>query len=173
MAVATGVLSEAQRRTLEALCETFVPAVGDGAGDPLEASFFGRSAADLAIASQIEELMGDAMTPEEIAGVCELLDALNALDERHFASQSLDARAEMVSGTAESSFEARHGLHQLKGLTLLFFYSLPDEQGHNPNWEVLGFPGPNSAPRLPSRRPRRFAPSRFRGRARRSPPMCA
>ena len=39
MAVAAGVLSEAQRRTLEALCDTFVPAVGDGAGDPLEASF--------------------------------------------------------------------------------------------------------------------------------------
>ncbi len=154
MAVATGVLSEAQRRTLEALCETFVPAVGDGGGDPLEASFLGRSAADLAIASQIEELMGDAMTPAEIAGVCELLDALNALDERHFASQSLDARVEMVSGTAESSFEARHGLHQLKGLTLLFFYSLPDEQGHNPNWDVLGFPGPNSAPPSPEQAPK-------------------
>ena len=113
------------------------------------------------------------MTPEEIAGIGELLDALDA-DERHFASQSLDARAEMVSGTAESSFEARHGLHQLKGLTLLFFYALPDEQGHNPNWEVLGFPGPELGAAVSrARRPRRFASSRFRGRARRSPPTCA
>ena len=50
----------------------------------------------------------------------------------------------MVDETAASSFDARHGLHALKGLTLMFFYALPDEQGLNPNWEALGYPGPNS-----------------------------
>ena len=53
-----------------------------------------------------------------------------------------------MSATAASSFDARHGLHALKGLTLMFFYALPDEQGSNPNWEALGYPGPNS-PRHP------------------------
>ena len=49
-----------------------------------------------------------------------------------------------MNATAASSFDARHGLHALKGLTLMFFYALPDEQGLNPNWEALGYPGPNS-----------------------------
>ena len=42
--------------------------------------------------------------------------------------------------------EAKLGLHGLKGLTLLFFYGLPDEEGRNPNWEAIGYPGPKAAP---------------------------
>ena len=104
--------------------------------------------------------MADAMTPEEIAATAELLDALADED---FAAQPLDARAEIVSGTAASSFDARHGLHPLKGLTLLFFYALPDEQGRNPNWEALGYPGPNSRAAVRRRRrPRRSASRRSR-----------
>jgi choline dehydrogenase-like flavoprotein len=141
VAVVAGVLSEAQRRTLEALCDTFVPAVGGANGDPVEASFLARPAAELGVSSQIEDLMADAMTPAEIAGMAELLDSF---DERDFASLPLGERVQMVTDTAGSSFESRHGLHQLRALTLLFFYALPDEEGRNPNWEVFGYPGPNS-----------------------------
>ena len=141
MAVVAGVLSERQKRTLEALCDTWVPAVDPDGSDPVEASFLARPATDIGVADQIEGLMADAMTPDEIAATAELLDALADQD---FATQPLDARADMVSATAASSFDARHGLHALKGLTLMFFYALPDEQGLNPNWEALGYPGPNS-----------------------------
>jgi choline dehydrogenase-like flavoprotein len=143
VAVVAGVLNEAQRRTLEALCDTFVPAVGGADGDPVEAGFLARAATELGVSAQMEDLMADAMTPEEIAGVGELLDSL---DEHDFAALPLSERMQMVSDTAASSFEARHGLHQLKGLTMLFFYALPDAEGHNPNWDVFGYPGPNSAP---------------------------
>ena len=141
MAVVAGVLSERQKRTLEALCDTWVPAVDPDVSDPVEASFLARPATDVGVADQIEGLMADAMTPDEIAATAELLDAL---DDRDFAAQSLPTRTDMVSETAASSFDARHGLHALKGLTLMFFYALPDEQGLNPNWEALGYPGPNS-----------------------------
>ena len=43
---------------------------------PVEASFLARPAADIGVADQIQDLMADAMTPEEIAATGELLDAL-------------------------------------------------------------------------------------------------
>jgi len=51
---------------------------------------------------------------------------------------------------AASSPEARLGVRQLRGLTMLFFYALPDEAGHNDNWDALGYPGPLSAPPSPT-----------------------
>ena len=129
MAVVAGVLSERQKRTLDALCDTWVPAVDPDGSDPVEASFLARPAADIGVADQIEDLMADAMTPDEIAATGELLDALADED---FADLTLDARADILSATAASSFDARHGLHALKGLTLMFFYALPDAAGHEP-----------------------------------------
>ena len=155
MAVVAGVLSERQKRTLEALCDTWVPAVDPDGSDPVEASFLARSAADIGVADQIQDLMADAMTPDEIAATGELLDALADED---FADLTLDAREATLSATADSSFDARHGLHALKGLTLMFFYALPDAEGVNPNWEALGYPGPNSPAR------RRHLPPRHRWR---------
>ena len=70
------VLSERQKRTLEALCDTWVPAVDPDGSDPVEASFLARPAAEIGVADQIEGLMADAMTPDEIAATAELLDAL-------------------------------------------------------------------------------------------------
>ena len=151
MAVAAGVLSGRQKRTLEALCDTWVPAVDTDGTDPLEASFLARPAADIGVADQIEDLMADAMTPAEIAATGELLDALADED---FATQSLDVRVEIVAATAGSSFDARHGLHALKGLTMMFFYALPDAEGLNPNWEALGYPGPNSPAPSPAEAPK-------------------
>ena len=67
VAVVAGVLSERQKRTLEALCDTWVPAVEPDGSDPVEASFLARPAAEIGVADQIEGLMADAMTPDEIA----------------------------------------------------------------------------------------------------------
>jgi choline dehydrogenase-like flavoprotein len=141
VAVVAGVLSERQKRCLEALCDTWVPAVERDGADPVEASFLARAADEVGVADQIEVLLGDSMTPEEIAATAGLLDALADQD---FAAQPLVARVGMLSETAESGFDARHALHALKGLTLMFFYALPDDRGLNPNWEALGYPGPNS-----------------------------
>ena len=41
MAVAQSVLSETQRETLEALCDTFVPSVDTDTHDPVEQEFMG------------------------------------------------------------------------------------------------------------------------------------
>ena len=151
MAVAAGVLDETQRRTLEAVCDTFAPAVEAETDDAALKDFYARSAGDLGVAAQIEGLMADAMTPEQIAGYAELLDALA---EHDFANLPLEARTQALHDTAESSHEAKLGVQSFKGLTFLFFYGLVDESGRNPNWDALGFPGPPSPPPSPEEAPK-------------------
>ena len=142
MAVAAAVFDETQRGTLAALCETFVPSVETDSGDPLEREFMGRSALDMQLPAQIEEMLADAMTPDELAAVAGLLDALTAED---LPSLLIEGRTEVVNGMAAADPAAKFGLAQLRGLTLLLFYALPDDEGRNPNWEAIGYPGPNSA----------------------------
>jgi len=136
------VLSDAQRQTLEALCDTYVPAVQSRSQDDVESRFMARTASDLGVPAQVEGLMGDVMTPDEIAGFAGLLDALEA---EGFTAADVDGRTALIHGFNEDP-EAKHGLRALKGLTLLFFYGLPDESGSNPNWEAIGFPGPKAPP---------------------------
>src|SRR2546423_1765246 len=143
MAVMAGVLTETQRRTLEALCDTFVPSVEYDGGDDVMRAYMARPASDLAVAAQIEGLMAQAMMPEEIEGFGLLLDGLAALD---FAAMPVEARTQVVQQVAASGPEGKLGMRIFKNLTFLFFYALPDEQGRNPNWDALGYPGPVSAP---------------------------
>lgn len=151
MAVAAGVLTETQRRTLEAVCDTFAPAVEVETEDAALRAFYGRAASDLGVAPQVEGLMAQAMMPDEIAGFGELLDGLAGHD---FATLPLEARTAALADVAASSHDARLAVGALKGLTFLFFYALPDAQGRNPNWEALGYPGPVSAPPSPDKAPK-------------------
>ncbi|MGH2950548.1 MAG: FAD-dependent oxidoreductase [Solirubrobacterales bacterium] len=151
MAVAQAVLDETRRATLEALCDTFVPAVEADADDPVGREFMARAASELEVAAQIEGLMADAMVAEEIEAVGSLLDALAG---EGFASMRLAERTATVHAFRDQDPEAKHGLHTLKALTLLFFYALPDAEGRNRNWEMLGYPGPRSAPPAPADAPK-------------------
>jgi choline dehydrogenase-like flavoprotein len=141
MAIAQAVLNETQRGTLLALCNTFVPSLAVDTHDPLEREFMARAAGDLGVPEQIEGLMAQVMTGEEIAGFAGLLDALGA---QGFAEADLGTRTQMVHGFSAQDAEAKQGLRAIKGLSLLFFYGLPDAAGANPNWETLGFPGPKA-----------------------------
>ena len=95
------------------------------------------------VAPQIEEMLADALLPEEVAEVGGLLDAL--AEEGLSAEAPPEACIQIVHGVRAASPEAKQGLTQLKGLTLLVFYGMPDEQGTNVNWEAVGYPGPISA----------------------------
>jgi choline dehydrogenase-like flavoprotein len=153
MAVAAGVLDETQRRTLEAVCDTYVPSVPVETRDPVERAFFERSSSGLGVPGLIEDMMRE-MTAEEVAGVAQLLDALARED---FAAQDLEARTTLLRDTAAGDADAKHGLHQLRALTALLFYAVPDEDGSNPNWEMIGYPGALSAPPSPEEAPKTIA----------------
>ena len=159
MAVAASVLTDVQRETLAALCDTYVPSVDAQTGDPLERDFMGRAASDLGIPAHIEQAFADTLMPEEIAAFAGLLDALAA---EGFASADLETRTALIHGFRDQDLEAKLGLHSLKGLTMLFFYALPDEQGHNPNWEAIGYPAPPGRPLRTPRRPSASGRSRAR-----------
>ncbi len=77
MAVAQAVLSETQREALEAFCDAIVPSVETDTQDPIEKAFLERAASDMNVATEIEGLLAEAMLPEEIEAVGELLDALH------------------------------------------------------------------------------------------------
>jgi choline dehydrogenase-like flavoprotein len=143
VAVAASVLTDVQRETLAALCDTYVPFVDAQTGDPVERDFLGRAASDMEIPAHIEQTFADTLMPEEIAAFAGLLDALAG---EGFAKAEVEGRTAIVHAFRDQDPEAKLGLHSLKALTMLFFYALPDEQGHNPNWEAIGYPGAPAPP---------------------------
>jgi choline dehydrogenase-like flavoprotein len=160
MAVAVGILSDTRRRTLEAICDTFAPSVGAQDGDEAIRAFLARSASDLDIAAQIEALLAQSMVQEEIDALGGLLDAFA---EQDFAGKSLQERTAIVHAIADSGPEAKLGVRQLRALTFLFFYALPDDAGQNPNWDALSYPGPLSPPPSPTEAPKTIALERVSG----------
>ncbi len=150
MAVTVGALTDTRRRTLEAVCDTFAPSVDAGNGETGRA-FYARAASDLGVAGQIEGLLAQTALPEDIEALGQLLDAITA---QGFDGLELDARTGLLHAIAGSSPEAKLGIRQLRALTFLFFYGLPDEHGRNPNWPAIGYPGPLSAPPTPEQAPK-------------------
>jgi choline dehydrogenase-like flavoprotein len=160
MAVAVGILSDTRRHTLEAICDTFAPSIADASSDEVLQEFLARSAADLGVAGQIESLLGSVMVQEDIDALGALLDAFS---DQEFASKTLDERTALVHAIAASSPEAKLGVRQLRALTFLFFYGLPDDAGSNPNWAALSYPGPLSAPPSSSDAPKTITLERVSG----------
>ncbi|HEV2074718.1 MAG TPA: GMC family oxidoreductase N-terminal domain-containing protein, partial [Thermoleophilaceae bacterium] len=160
MAATIEVLTEAQRATLAAVCDTYVPAVESDTHDPVEREFMRRSASDMGIPARIEGVMAETMSPEEIAEFGGLLDALAG---QGIVDLPATTRTEVLHGTAAADPEAKVALHSLKGLTMLLFYALPDERGTNPNWEAIGYPGPISPPPAPEEAPKTIALAEVEG----------
>jgi choline dehydrogenase-like flavoprotein len=151
MAVAAGVLTEERRRTLKALFDTFLPAI-DATDDP--GGMLARGASEMGLAAVFEQKISEAMMPEEIEGLGQLLDGLS---EQELSARPQPEREAIVHAVAASGAEARLGLDALRASALMLFYALPDEAGTNPNWEGIGFPGPRSAPPSPREAPKTVA----------------
>ena len=161
-------LSETQRDVLRALCDTFVPAIAmpnDTTG------FWARTASDLGVDRVIADaVIGNA--PPELQQ--ELIKLLDLLATQNFVGTTQEARENILAQIASNSPEARSQYHTFAGFlpaagrdifffekqTLLLNYGLPadagpDEnlitygvptKGQNPNWEIMGYPGPVSVP---------------------------
>lgn len=161
-------LSGTQRDVLRALCDTFVPAIAVP-DDPT--GFWARTASDLGVDRVIAGSVIGNVPPELQQELIKLLDLLAA---QNFVGASQEARENILAQIASNSPEARSQYHTFEGFlpaaardifffekqTLLLNYGLPadpgpDEnlitygvptKGQNPNWEVMGYPGPVSVP---------------------------
>jgi choline dehydrogenase-like flavoprotein len=134
-------LTDDQRATLRAVCDTVVPSI-ERARDP--DGFWARKATDIGVDQGFEQML-EAMPPENQAGIGQLLDGLA---EQHFAEASQLSREQLLRNIALLGPEAAAGVGALTGLTLFLYYGMPvdPQTGQNPNWATFGYPGPTVAP---------------------------
>ena len=133
-------MSATQRTVLRAVCDTFFPSleVGD---DPQ--GFWRRRASDLQVDQMVEAYLS-ANVPEALrAGLYFLLEALASFG---FVNAPQEAREQILQQVTASSPDAAAGIDAFRQVTLLMAYGAPDQNGRNPNWTILGYPGPISPP---------------------------
>ena len=128
--------SDSQRETLRAVCDTFFPSlpVPDDAD-----GFWARKASDLGVDVEVERYLEGRVEPLAREGLKQLLDVFAAQD---FAAGDQETREGMLAGFAAFGPEVVAGIDALRALTLLHAYGVADASGRNPNWKVLGYPGP-------------------------------
>lgn len=133
-------LTDSQRHTLRAFCDTIVPSI-ERPDDP--DGFWARKASDLGVDQGAEQII--AMLPPELqAGLGQLLDALA---QQGFAGMSQPSREQLLWNVTMGNPEAGQGVAALTSMTTFLFYGAPDPQtGQNPNWKTFGYPGPAIPP---------------------------
>jgi choline dehydrogenase-like flavoprotein len=133
-------LSKAHLATLSLVCDTVVPSLEH---DPDPDGFWARKASDVGADQGLGDLVSQ-LPPEQLAGIIELLEGLEA---QGFARLSRRSREQTLRNIALLGPEAKAGVGALIGGALFFSYGLPDpETGQNPNWPTFGYPGPIAAP---------------------------
>src|SRR4051794_14959607 len=134
-------LTDDQRATLRAVCDTVVPSI-ERTPDPH--GFWARKATDIGVDQAFEQTL-ETMPPENQAGLAQLLDGL---DQQGFAKQSQLSREQLLKNVSLLGPDAAAGVGALVGLTLFLYYGMPvdPQTGQNPNWATLGYPGPTVAP---------------------------
>ena len=137
-------LTDAQRRVIGALADTYVAAVPPPDGrDP--DGFYARTGSQAGAPVAAEMALG-RIDPTLAAGLLMLIDAL---DQMGFADTPVEGREGILNAVAASSPEAGAGVAGLRTMMLAFSYSMVDETGTNPFWRTIGFPAPGTAPALP------------------------
>jgi acyl-CoA reductase-like NAD-dependent aldehyde dehydrogenase/choline dehydrogenase-like flavoprotein len=157
---ASELFDDLQRRTVLALCDTFVPSLAapegvDGAREVH--GFWARAASHQGIPEAVEVAVAEAgPTDEQLAGLRALLDSLAAGGMTPEAPQA--DREALVNAVTDSGPEALAGITSLRALVLSLTYALPDAAtGRNPNWDAIGYPGPQ---RPPADEPKPLTPRR-------------
>ena len=136
-------------QTLKALADTFVPAVAAPANAPPLGGFWTRTASDLGVHRAAAGWILTRLPDEQRDGLIQLLDILGATGFPRLPVGARDAVLRSIRGDSDLA----RGVAGLAELITGFFYGLPDEHGTNPNWQVLGYPGPPTVT-PPSDRPR-------------------
>jgi choline dehydrogenase-like flavoprotein/heme-degrading monooxygenase HmoA len=146
-------LNDTQQSVLRALCDTIVPSINvpeDSSG------FWSRTASDLGVDKIIAGVITGGV-PSALRDA--LLGLLDILAKQEFVGAQQARREQVLGAVAGSSPQAAAGILFFEKQTLLLTYGLPETpdpvpsavifgspKGQNPNWEVIGYPGPVSIP---------------------------
>lgn len=148
MTAAPSGLTDRERRTIAAVCDTFFPAM-----DPIEGEspeLFRLGAADVALAAAMERaiLSLHRRQQRELRLFLRLLESVPFMllvvrRPRAFSRMWSDDREKTLCKLANSRMpQARSGYQALKRLATFLFYAVADEQGRNPTWPLLSYDVP-------------------------------
>ncbi|MDQ2806118.1 MAG: GMC family oxidoreductase N-terminal domain-containing protein [Chloroflexota bacterium] len=154
-------LSAAERRVLQAVCDTFVPALEPppGVREPAQVAHWRCSAAAGDVAAAVETTLALETTPEQqrqIRLALRLLDHPAALrlltgSPQPFRLRSLPGREAVLRGWSTSRLPAlRQAFLAFKRLACFHFYAHQVGDGPNPNAAALGYPYPGGPLPLPA-----------------------
>ncbi len=156
-----GWLSPTEFHCIECICDTFLPALTPPEGSfAALASYYQRNAHDL----HIPLLVAETLARESVQTQADVRQLLKVFASpftgllligvaRPFVELVQEQRERYLLGLAKSPIaRLRQGYQAFKRLTGFLFFSVPDRQGDNPNWQVLDYTPPalssNTLPRL-------------------------
>src|SRR6201984_2502592 len=129
-----------QRETLTAIVDTFVAAVPRD-DDPT--GFYAAKGRDIGADVATADSLAAPLPDEQFAGLLRLLDAAGLIGLKN---QPQAIREAIIANLAGISPETAGAMAALYQLSVIFAYSLPGPDGHNPLWAGMGYPGPVQAP---------------------------
>jgi hypothetical protein len=148
-------LTERQCQTLRVAAETIVPSIDDATSH----QFYKRSANDLGVSDALAEIIETRLDPplrEQFQRLLNIIDspAFNLIlvgkPVRFSDLQTLEDRTRYLANWRDSRLGSkRMGFQALKRLTCFLFYTLKADNGINPNWKDIGYPGPREKFSLP------------------------
>ena len=155
---ASELFDDAQRATLAALCDTWVPSLDppDGDGDPT--GFWARSASDYCGAD------GGRAGPAAIGGAGRAARRAARAARRRSRTRAWPPRPRRSPRGDRRGFMAgprgaRRARRAPRRLPDRCIYALPDlGTGINPNWPAIGYPGPQALPKPAAEVERPIAP---------------
>ncbi len=150
-----GWLTPEEFSILETVCDTFFPSLEppDGSSEEL-AAYYRRSARILNVAHLIAETLAFENEDEQ-KKFHKLLSLLDSLlgglmligSPRKFKSLSQEKREKYLTVMANSPMgQLRQGYQAIKRLAGFIYFSAPNAQGVNPNWNVLDYTAPSPLP---------------------------
>jgi choline dehydrogenase-like flavoprotein len=156
----TPPLTYRQLQALRAVCDTFAPAI-DVPDD--RDGFWARRADDLDVAGAITELLVTLPAPQqrEFRRLLDLLASpilgITWRGPLTPAARLAPEQREVMLQRWSRHFvpQLRKGFTTLKKLSGMLYYALVDEDGRNPNWPAIGYPGPEVLPATAPARPLR------------------
>ncbi len=150
-----GWLTPDEFAILEAACETLLPSLEPPAGSSEAlAAYYRRSAKDLHVAFLIAETLAqeNAQAQTEFRQLLALMASpvgglLLVGSPKPFLKLSPEKREHYLLAMANSPMgQLRQGYQAIKRLAGFIYFSVPDQEGVNPNWEVLDYPAPAPPP---------------------------